>query len=239
MADENESGQENVVPHEDEGKNEPTVQSHSRPTSTTPEGENGGQPSGLPQDKVNEIVGKARQEGREKALKDLFSELGVDSAKSLKSIIEEREEARRAEMSEMERLQDERQKLEERLQEAEQISNMAKKETEKALVRAEVARLASSKFQDVDVVLRMLEPDAVEIDLDDGSVKGLESALEQMEEKYPWMLIPQNQRRPSATNPTRGDRPSGRTDDDRRRDYFQKQNNTFWEGGGVRVIKED
>ncbi len=71
------------------------------PADTTPSNADGT----LSQADVNKLVGKARQEGKAVALKDILAELGLDSPDALKSLVTDAKAKREAEMSEAQKLQ--------------------------------------------------------------------------------------------------------------------------------------
>ena len=107
-------------------------------------------------------------------------------------------------------------------------------------MKAEVARLAAGKFADVDIVYKVMNLDDVKVDLDSGTVKGVEESLKALEEQHPWMLSKGSKvTTTSTTNPSNPTGKPMRTDDQRYADYFGKAANEFWDGGGVRTISEE
>jgi hypothetical protein len=63
------------------------------------------QPSGVPQDTVNKLVGEARKSGRETAVKTLLEELGLESLDTLKALVGEVKTQRDKDMTEAQKLQ--------------------------------------------------------------------------------------------------------------------------------------
>lgn len=60
---------------------------------------------GVPQDRVNQLVGDARKEGRAAAMADLLKELGVEKVEEAKSVLQAKREADDAAKSELEKAQ--------------------------------------------------------------------------------------------------------------------------------------
>jgi hypothetical protein len=205
--------------------------------TSTDEGKESGKNKGLSQEKVNELVGQARTEGRESAAKELLESLGVESQDNLQAMLDEYNEMKRGQMSALERLETD---LEAERKAKEKLSDSAEKAKSRAaeaLLRAEVARLASGKFADVDVVLKIMEPQDIEINLDEGTVTGVEKSLDALAEQYPWMLSKTSKvSQTSTTNPANPNRKTGKTDDQRTAEYFGRQGSDFWGGSGVRII---
>lgn len=222
-------------------KSEPKTQVENTPDETsTDEGKKSGKPKGLSQDKVNELVGKARTEGEKRAAKKLLEDLGAESQDDLQAMLEEYNEMKRGQMSALERLETDLEAERKEKQKLSETAENARSRAAEALLRAEVARLASGKFADVDVVMKVMEPQDIEINLDEGTVTGVEKTLDALAEQYPWMLSKGSKvSQTSTTNPANPNRKTGKTDEQRSAEYFGRQGNDFWGGGGVRVISGD
>lgn len=88
---------------------------------------------------------------------------------------------------------------------------------------------------DIKAAVKLADLDKLEFDPDTGAVLNAGEVVKQVAEDYPTLTI----RHASAptTKPANPDKsqqlPQGRTDEDRRREYFGGRTGTFWQGGGV------
>ncbi len=122
---------------------------------------------------------------------------------------------------------------EERIRQLTEQSEKTQSDADQALLHAAVISQASKRFANPEAVVRLVDLSSVERDAESGKYTGIDTALAALAESDPWTLTPKVGS-PGPTNPE-GDHTQVRTDDDRRREYFQGQTSNFFEGGGVQV----
>jgi len=88
---------------------------------------------------------------------------------------------------------------------------------------------------DIKAAVKLADLDQLEFDPDTGSPLNAREVVEQVAKDYPTLLV---RRAPAPTtkpaNPDKSQQLPGRTDEDRRRDYFGGRTGNFWQGGGIR-----
>lgn len=209
-------------------------------TTSTPEGLAGDKT--ISQDDFNKLAGKIRQEARDAATKKVYAEVlgkaGVKSVEELVAAVEAQKTSAQEKMTELERLNSELEEARDKASSLEQGNKELTVKTKEALLKSSVVALAAGKFQDAEVAFKLLDRSGVTVS-DDGTVEGVEAALASLAEQYPFL----KRKGVSSTNPTNPNEPTapaGRTDQERRNEYFGQQGNEFWKGRGVqRIIKEE
>jgi uncharacterized protein (DUF3084 family) len=186
------------------------------------------------------MLGKVRQEGRsvgeKNALNEVLKATGVESVDELTEIVKTFENKKREEMSELEKLQTDLEKTLTELNEAKEFGKQAEQAAINAHAKAAVMNAAAAKFQDGEAVWELMNKNSLEVDTDTGEVKGVQEALDNLAERYPFLIRKKGASSTSATNPAAAES-AGRTDEVRRSEYFGMGSNPFWGGRGVRQVK--
>lgn len=170
-------------------------------TQTTTNSNAGGQPSGLPQEEVNRLVGNARTEGRASAEKALLEGFGVKSLDEIKEIIQTARKAEDANKTELQRLQDQAQTAESKLTKSIADHEATVKVLQKQIVDGEIKLLAAKPVMDKEgkkVLRAAFRQDALDdvtvlidrskIEVKDGAVTGVDAALEELAKKKAYLL---------------------------------------------------
>jgi len=231
---------EGKTPEMAENKQSKTPTSKNTPDETATEaGKNSGKAEGISQEKVNELIGKVRTEAKEVATKNFLKDLGVESTEELKASLAEYAEFKRGQMTELEKIQADLESLKEENVQLKETSTSSQTRAQKALIKAEVVKLAANKFADPEVVYKLVSDNDFEVDLEAGQVSGVAEALEALEEQHPWMISkPSKVSSTSATNPASPTKKLGKSDEDRKAEYFGRSGSDFWEGRGVQVLSD-
>jgi hypothetical protein len=227
----------------DEGINSDPVETDEEleeALTSTPEGLAGDKT--ISQDDFNKLAGKIRQEARDAATKKAYAEVlgkaGVKTVEELVAAVEAQKTSAQEKMTELERLNSELEDARSLASSLEQGNKELTVRAKEALLKSSVVALAAGRFQDAEVAFRLLNRSGVTVS-DDGTVEGVEAALASLAEQYPFL----KRRAVSSTNPANPNEPKGaegRTDQERRNEYFGQQGNEFWKGRGVqRIIKEE
>ena len=218
---------------------------HETTTATAAGKEKAGESAAVfTQEEVNKLLGKVRQETREKTAKkeldEILGRFGAESLDELETIVKEYKELKLASMTELERMQSELEEARQKSLELEAILTEKEAAAQEALIKSAVVSAAAGRFEDAEAAYRLLDMAEVSVE-EDGSVSGIEAALDKLAEKYPFMLRKSGPSRVSPANPPKSE-PQGRTDDDRRAEYFgirsNRANPFFTEGGGVVISQE-
>ena len=192
----------------------------------------------LTQDEVNTLIGTVRKETRTKAENDLLKELGVETKEDITNLIKAADDAKREQMSELERLTADLTTANTQLSEAQKRQTDLEADATDNRIRAAVVSQAAGKFHNADAAYALLDMSKLNINEDTGAVEGVDEALKQLAEAHPYLIKKRGQQT-SVTNPDAGNK-AERTDADRKAEYFGMSQNPFWEGRGVRrVIQED
>jgi len=178
---------------------------------------------------LDRIAGTARKDGKSAERAALLQALGVDSLEAAQVAIKAADDAKRAQMSESERLKTDKEAAEKRATDAEAARQRSDAERLQALMESEIVSLASSdqewgRFANPKAVVKLIETKAIKFE--DGQWVGVEAALKNLAEKETWTLAPKGGGTQTNIGITNGKKTVGaRTDDDRRAEYF---------GGGKR-----
>jgi len=180
----------------------------------------------LTQSQVNALMGKIRKEAKISLLKELGFD-DVDALRDALSKLREQEEAQKTEA----------QKLAEKLSQLQSENARLAQERVQTLLRMEVTNCAARLgFIDPGDAYQMIDLAELQV-ADDGSVKGVEAALQQLAKSKPYLLKAQPQ-----MGPTNMPRSSGvdEADTDRRARLFGGVNSVLGKaGGGVFWPKKD
>lgn len=194
------------------------------------------------QEEVNQLLGKIRSEGRtkgnEQAIDDILEKTGIDSLESLIAIADEHKELTLSAMTEKERLESELadSKLAQERAEAKEAS--ATLSANEAVIKSAVVGAAAGRFESAEAAYMLLDTDSLVL-AEDGSVEGIEEALDALLETYPFLKKGGVTSIVSPTNPANPTPPTGRTDEQRRAEYFGRAvTDKFWKGGEVRELVE-
>lgn len=176
-----------------------------------------------PQADKDKVFGARAKQAQSSALSELFKELGVENAESLKAVLKAKKEADDAQKTELQKAQDKASTAEKALADQKTAHEIAIAELEKRIQDSEIKILAGRevkdkdgnvirpKFRDdaLDVVLSTIE--RKEIVLKDGAYTGIEEALatlakakEFLTEKEP---EPNTQGTPSGEKPRKPNLP--------------------------------
>lgn len=192
------------------------------------------------QEQVNELVGKIRVEARDVTTKQvtesLLKELGMESKEKLADLVKSAETARKAAMTEQERVATELKAAQDKVIELEKLSAEQGANALAANIKAVVVSKAATKFVDAEAAYKLLDMASLSVN-DAGEIVGVDEALTSLAEKYPWMLG-KKASTTSAANPDRADGTKGKSDEARRAEYFGQKSGDFWQGGGARKITE-
>jgi hypothetical protein len=98
-----------------------------------------------------------------------------------------------------------------------------------------LSEAAKMGFTDPSDAFNLIDIGSLDVD-DDGKVTGVPEALEKLKEQKPYLFA----RRSPQVEPANAarDQQTGRTDADRRRDYFGHGGKAIWEGGGLVVVEQ-
>ncbi len=130
------------------------------------------------QDDVNRLVGSARQEARDRATKELLSELGIDKVDDLKTIVTTHLQGQQAGKTEVEKLKGE-------LAEREKLIGTLRQQNRTYALRHTIASLTGEHaVANAELAMNALLADGLEFDEHDAP-KDLEDAIKKLLEKYP------------------------------------------------------
>ena len=93
------------------GKVDPEPATPPAATTPAPSGSAGDGTRTFSQEEVNELLGKTRQEGRDRAVAGLLSDLKLDDVDALKTIVVDAEAHRKAQMTELDQAKEEANRL--------------------------------------------------------------------------------------------------------------------------------
>lgn len=195
----------------------------AQPTDAPPaeKGESGkAEPKLFTQEEVNKLVGQTRREVR-----DQFKDYD-----DLKSKVQEQEEAQRSE--------DE--KRAQRLQELEERERTLAEENRTLKINQSIMGAAVEIGLPPEATVKLIDMQAAEFD-DKGAITNVDVLVKAVAEKWPGLVkaaVPAA-RAGATSNPGREQQPVGRTDEDRRRDYFGGGGGAIWQSGGVRTPRNN
>jgi hypothetical protein len=160
-------------------------------TNENPPGNNDDKPKGktFTQEELDALFAQRATQARNSALSDLFKELGVENADSLKAVIKAAKDADDAQKTELQKAQDKANTAEKALADQKAAHDTAIAELEKRIQDSEIKILAGREVKDkdgnvirpkfredaLDVVLTTLDRKAIV--LKDGAYTGIEEAL--------------------------------------------------------------
>ena len=194
------------------------------------------------QEQVNKLLGETRSDGNKvgakKAIDEILKATGAENIEALTKTVKAFEDKQREEMSELEKLQTDLAESLKKLNESEEFGKLAEQTAINAHAKSSVINAAAAKFQDGEAVWKLLNKEAVNVDMETGTVTGVEEALTELAEKYPFLLRKKGTSVTSATNPAAAES-AGRTDEVRHAEYFGMGSNSFWGGQGTRRVTID
>lgn len=134
------------------------------------------------QAELDEIIAKRLSREKEKQA-EMEAKL-----QRLKELEEAEEERKKAAMTEQERLLAEKEEAEKIAEEAKEKAEKALEAANKRIIETEIRAIArENKANDVDVVLALLDTSTIEVD-DDGSVKGVQEAIQELKESKSFLF---------------------------------------------------
>jgi hypothetical protein len=141
------------------------------------------------QEIFNKETGRAREEGRRAAVKELLGKLNVSDESELEQAVTRLREKEQAEMTAQERSAAAVKVEEDRRIAAEKKADEAIQTAKYALIYGEVKYQATKhKFHDWNDVVAHLDLEAAEVDFETGSVKGLDKAIAKLAKEKPYLV---------------------------------------------------
>lgn len=117
-------------------------------------------------------------------------------------------------------------------------ANVATSAANEAVLKSAIVDAAAGLFESAEAAYMLLPEGAVTLS-EDGSVEGLEEALEVLLQEYPFLKKGGPKSIVSTTNPSQTT-PSGRSDEQRMSEYFgMAKTDGFWKKGEVRKIADE
>lgn len=161
----------------------------------------------------------------------LLKELGVENVEAAKTTLQAAEEARRAQLSETERLKLESAENARKASEAEAARVKAVSERQAALLEAEVVSKASGKFADPKAAVKLA--DLTGVTFEDGKFSGVDEALEKLAQTSPWALVKEGT---APAHPTIGATNPKKPAKDGKANTDEEMLDTFFGAGGRRTV---
>lgn len=187
---------------------------------------------------LDRIAGQTRKDAKSAERAALLKELGVADLDAAKKVIADAETARKAQLTETERLQQAKEESDRKLATAEAARQKAEQDRKDALLTAAVVGKASGRFANPQAVVKLADLSKVTLG-DDGQFTGIDDALEALAKAEPWTLAKQGTTVPSLGATNGSGKPKARTDEDRRAEYFGGgKNQKFFDEGGVVKLTE-
>src|SRR5690606_25922727 len=151
----------------------------------------------------------------------LLEELGVSDPADVKKALAEYNELKKAQMTAEERIQAELEEARQKAQQAETARRAAEQAAQERLVQAElIAEAATLGFADPRDAVTLISASDLRFDDESGRLTNAGDVVKALAEKKPYLLKQTQRGTPGPTNPSR-DAKQGRTDDDRRAEYFR------------------
>lgn len=144
----------------------------------------------------------------------------------LKAKVQAAEEAQKSEAD----------KQAERLRQLEEQNQQLSAQAQQALVRAAITAAASEIGLDANAAYKLADLDSLTVE--NGEATNAAEIVKAVAEAYPGLIRRGSGAQATAANPARAAEPKGRTDEDRRRDYFGGNASGFWATGGVRGLDQ-
>lgn len=151
----------------------------------------------------------------------LLKEFGYEDPAALKQFIEAGKAAMDAQKTDTERQQEALRVAQEKADQLEARTKQAEAQAQAAILQAEALALMAGKFANPKAAIKLLDMTSVKIQ--DGTVTGLDVAVEKLAKDEPWTLAKPDLKTPPAkftTNPKDGGDQTKETDEDKRRRYF-------------------
>lgn len=172
-----------------------------------------------PQDAKDKVFGARATQARNSALSDLFKELGVENADSLKAVIKAKKDADDAQKTELQKAQDKANTAEKALADQKAAHDTAIAELEKRIQDSEIKILAGRDVKDkdgnvirpkfredaLDVVLTTLDRKAIV--LKDGAYTGIEEALADLAKAKQFLTETEKEPEQNTQGTPRGEKP--------------------------------
>lgn len=226
----------------------PPVETEVETQAQTPPGGDttGGKPTEAPQSDGGRISMTPKQmadrleRAKSGEREALAKTLGFESVEALQATVEAGKKALDAQKTAEERQAEELKKATDRSAALERQMLEAQQERDRIAVRAAVVEKMAGKFIDPGAAFRLLDTSNLKL-ADGGVVDGLDDAIADLAQRYPWTLVSkaepeQKKIQPRVvTNPDGGPIVPKENDADRRQRYFGEGVQVgFFKGGGVK-----
>ena len=231
-----------VEPAEEGINSDPVEKVIVEPTTSPAEGKNAETEPTFTQDEVNLLLGGVRKEGRvtgeKNAIDGVLETTGVESLDDLAQIVAEHKDLKLSAMSDKERLETELAEANLATERAESRESELSSTVEVARLKSAIIGAAAGLFESAEAAYMLLDKSDLALD-DAGNIEGVDEALEALLETYPFLKKGGHTSIVSSTNPINPKAPSGRTDEQRRDEYFgMAKTDRFWKSGSVRKVIE-
>lgn len=228
------------VTSSEDGKNSEPVEKIETET-TLESGKNSEVSPKFTQEEVNKLMGdirkKSREKGSKEAVDNLLGQVGVPSVDDLLGIVAEHQTLKEQSMSEQERINAELEALREKSAALEAENAQVYNEVQTEKIKSAVVSAAAGRFESPEAAYQLLgEDDGITIS-DGGEVEGVEEALNALLEKYPFLGKKSATSRTSTANPEDPTKSKGKTDEQRKKEYFGMNPGGFFQGRGVRRVE--
>lgn len=218
----------------------PTVTPPARPVTTT----TSGQPveisfqTGLPKTPATPAATTGDQPQAEPAQGKTFTQEQIDAIIAARLADERKKFADYDELkAKAQALEDaqktEAQKSADRLKELETANQRLTTERQELATRTAIVAAAAAIGLDADAAVKLADAKALQFD-DNGNATNAADLVKAVADKWPG-LVRKGAPNVPVVNPSGAAQPVGRTDADRRREYFGGGASAFWQGGGVRM----
>lgn len=150
---------------------------------------------GVPQDKVNSLVGDARKDGKKSGQNEILQIMGFENLDDLKAYAKAKKEKEDAELGELEKA---RKDLDE-VNDAKSTLESEKANLEKKLLNTQrdfaiTTEAAKQGFSDPKDAIQLLDMKLISHDEEKSEFTGIEKALKKLAEDKPYLLSGDNQR---------------------------------------------
>ena len=182
---------------------EPTEPTKDPQNTPEPDAAGGGEGNNQPekrsftQAELDALFAVRTKSAKQTAVKDLLAELGVESPDAIKTALAEAEQARKAQMTELEQAQAEAQAAKEAEVKAKAERDEAIAQANETLMKAAVMA-AARDFNDPADAWLYIDRSKIEM-ADDGEIKGVEEALKIVVEAKPYLVKAGEQAPPLGT----------------------------------------
>lgn len=227
----------------EEGLNsDPVEEVIVEPTTSPAEGKNAETEPTFTQDEVNQLLGDVRKKGRDTGVKNaidgVLEATGAESLDDLTEIVAEHKDLKLSAMSDKERLEAELAEANLATERAESRESELSSTVEVARLKSAIIGAAAGLFESAEAAYMLLDKSDLTLG-DTGTIEGVDEALEALLETYPFLKKGGHTSIVSSTNPETPKTPVGRTDAQRRDEYFgMAKTDRFWRGGETRKVIE-